>query len=394
MHQRKSIVIYLNGQTQYEAGNIFMIMLAQEFERQGLEIIAIDLTKSQNEIITDITQSVKKNPICFLSYNGMLSNLNSNGKSLYDIYDIPMVAWLVDHPSHHYPRLESGGKRMLVGCIDKNHAELIPHSTTRSLTGFFFPHFACCDVNKQLNTERPRNSNVIMPASFGVPANIMENQLKSKEKLCIELFYFLTEYSMIDASSDTYLLAIKWLDDKNISLSNHDLAAFFTNTVKPIDTYIRAKRREDLLQSFKDVGISVDIYGNAQDGHPALNGHNYHGSIGFDNLQQIIINSGVVLDSGGNYCNGTHERVLTTIAQGTLIVTPKNILWAEVFDGMNDVLMYSPESLNSTAEYVHDRIKHNDLHITGAAKEVVSKQFSVSNTVEKILNLDALGLMH
>lgn len=55
MYYNKSIVIYLNGETQYEAGNLFMHMLAQEFERQGLNVIAIDLGQSQNEVITAIT---------------------------------------------------------------------------------------------------------------------------------------------------------------------------------------------------------------------------------------------------------------------------------------------------------------------------------------------------
>ena len=394
------VSIFLNGRFQYDAGNIFMQMLANELEKK-VQVFRIDVSQPENQVIEMMNMAIQIRSTCFLAYNGIFSELKyGQDQSLYDGTNIPMLAWLVDHPLHHRSRLEAAGKRVIVGCIDKAQTDLVEQITTQKLSSFFCPHFACIPSNTTLEEADPLPENsselrVIFPGSFGPPAETQAQKIISKSPISAELFQVLTEAAARDAGFDIFSAAINCLQSLNIRLSPKDLSNFLANTVLPIDGYIRAKRREELLAAMKTVGISVDIYGNGPEHHPAFEGHRHHGPIGFQELLNRLKYSDVLLDSGANFSNGTHERVLTGLGLGNVVVTPKNRLWTENFDRMSEVLLYQPSATIEVAEQIlalrNQKIESN-WTISGQAKQLVMEKFSVSSTANTILDVLSLEI--
>lgn len=390
------VTIFVNGDFQYEVGNLFMKMLADELEK-SVKVNRIDARQPSAQIAENIKVAVKNKTICFISYNALFADATlGQPKSLYDSANIPFLAWMVDHPLHHRERLANAGENVIVGCVDKAHTQLVGLTNPNDVSSFFCPHFACIPENSihtTTNKADPSTFTVIMPGSFGVPAVNQVAAITSRGPMAEELFYALTNAAQYDASFDIFSAAIQCLQGQNIHLSQRDLSVFLSNTILPIDDYIRAKRREDLLYAMKAVGIVVDIYGNCIEDHPVYDGHRFHGPLDISELLTVIHSCDVLLDSGANFTNGTHERALTGLGLGKVVVSPKNRLWAESFSGMSNALLYQPaECLGVAEQLLALKAKKSNLEEQGdgLARQAVLGMFSVSNTANAVLDMLSL----
>jgi len=390
------VTVFVNGDFQYEVGNVFMTMLADELEK-SVKVIRIDSSQSKAQIGVDITEAVKSKTLCFISYNAIFADATfGQAVSVYDSTDIPLLAWLVDHPLHHRERLRIAGKNIIVGCVDKVHTEQVRFAAAHDVSSFYCPHFACIPehlIDTAGHGVESAAFTVVLPGSLGIPAVNRIEAIASRGPLAEELFYALTNAAEYDAGFDIYSAAIQCLHGQNIRLSQRDLSVFLSNTLLLIDDYIRAKRREDLLYAMKAVGIVVDVYGNCVSDHPAVAGHRFHGPVDFTQLLNLINRCDVLLDSGANFTNGTHERVLTGLGLGKVVVSPKNKLWAEHFSGMSNALLYQPVECLAVAEQLlalKANKPHRDWQGDGLARQKVLAMFSVSNTVNAMLDILSL----
>jgi hypothetical protein len=384
------ISIFVNAKLTYDTGNVFMLMLADELERHG-QVFRIDLTGTDMNLGDALNVSVRAQSKAFLAYNAVLGDLEvTPGKSIFDVSGIPMIGWLVDHPVHHLARIDGAGPNIAMGCVDRNHVELLGRMSKRPVSSFFCPHFACAsaaaaDPSASLDAFR-----VVFPATLAEPSESLAAKIRAKGPAAASALEELTAAAAADAGFDVYGGAIAWLERQGIALVRDDLANFLGLTVVEMDNCIRAKRREDLLVAMREGGIVVDVYGDAPEGHPALRGHRHHGPVPFRDLVQLLREADVVLDSGANFAAGTHERVLTAIALGKCVVTPRNRLWADHLDATQGVFLYRPSEERTAVEWLVEQRaakKAGRLARDGRARHIVEENFSIARAAERILTM-------
>ena len=336
--QNKTIVLF-NGQSQYNVLRFFIKDLAFSFKQLGFDVEIIDLLKSS--WATELEKVLKeKNVFFFLSMNAMGVDLKVGDKPLYDYVNIPLFAFMVDHPMYHINRLNLGLKNLIVSCVDKTHISFLNRFLKGGYTKIFIPHGAPYPVPETLKSMKERNIDILFSGSFTNPDHF-RNQWTSQGKHIAQLFDSIMErylYSygktLINIAEDVFIE-----NGIDIEYMNHYK---FWHTLINVDKYIRHKRRFETILEISKIGARIELYGNGwENGLLSANSIKINSSINFEKTQEKMRNSKIVLNVLPNFIRGGHERIFTTMLNGAVSLTDKNLFLNEVFEDKKDILLYS-----------------------------------------------------
>src|SRR5690606_6064057 len=139
---KQETIVLLNGQGQYDVLRHFIIDLSKAFVQLGHDVEVIDLLDANWANNLEMILQ-KKNIAFFLSMNGIGIDLKVGGnKSLFDQMNIPLFAFLVDHPMYHLARLTTGVNNLIVSCVDKKHVDFLSKYMKGRYSKVFIPHGA------------------------------------------------------------------------------------------------------------------------------------------------------------------------------------------------------------------------------------------------------------
>src|SRR5262252_6533391 len=103
-------------------GDLMVASLAAMLRDRGyatLDFDGVDLAR-------DLARLRQADAAAILAYNGMLLEASvGHGGSVWDDAGIPCVAWLVDHPIYHLPRLTGRSRLVLPACVDASHTRFL-----------------------------------------------------------------------------------------------------------------------------------------------------------------------------------------------------------------------------------------------------------------------------
>jgi glycosyltransferase involved in cell wall biosynthesis len=338
-NQNKTIVLY-NGQSQYDVLRYFIKDLATSFKQLGFDVEIVDLLKSS--WVKDLERIVKeKNVFFFLSMNAIGVELKVEETSLYDYLNIPLFAFLVDHPMYHINRLNQGVKNLIVSCVDKTHISFLKTFLNEEYSKVFIPHGTSYHhVPNSLKSIKERNIDILFTGTFRNPDHF-RNQWTSQEKYIAQLFDTIMErylYSygktLIDIAEDVFIE-----NGIDIEYMNHYK---FWQTLINVDLYIRNKRRFDIISEISKIGGRIEIYGNGWENARLPNSSiKLNPSINFEIVQEKMRDSKVVLNTLPNFLEGGHERVFTTMLNGAVSLTDRNLFFENEFNDKEDIILYS-----------------------------------------------------
>jgi hypothetical protein len=291
---------------------------------------------------TDLERIVKeKDVFLFLSMNAMGVDIKVGEKSLYDLLNIPLFAFLVDHPMYHINRLNQGIKNLIVSCVDKTHISFLKTFLNGEYSKVFIPHGTSYHhVSTSLKTMKERNIDILFAGTFANPDNYRK-QWTSHGKYIAQLFdtimeRFLYSYgkTLIDVAED--VLIENGID---IEYMNHYK---FWQALIHVDIYVRNKRRLDAVFEISKVGGRIEIYGNGWENAKFPNSSiKLNPSINFEIVQEKMRDSKVVLNTLPNFLEGGHERIFTTMLNGAVSLTNRNLFLEHEFRDQEDIILYS-----------------------------------------------------
>ncbi|MDN4492221.1 glycosyltransferase [Ureibacillus aquaedulcis] len=310
------VVIY-RGQFQYDVVNDFGNSIGEVLTEIGHEVIYINLNSSH--VVNELVDTFKR-PVDFvLSFNGIGHDLKIHGESLYDYLKIPIVMWLVDHPIHLYQRIIEPINHKIVVCIDETHVDYIEQNIQEEIITSFISHAA---KKESLQLDAQKRYDVVFAGHIATTdqyeetLNQVENYIPNfRDKVITKL--------NLQGNIDLRLLMNDFYHEQpSLKQTLNEIGV-----MNILDRYIRAVKRERIINDLLNQDVTIDFFGIIPENHPFLLNSNFknHGSIPFEEMKRIFRASKMVLNILPNFPNGGHERIFTSMMQGALPLTDTNL---------------------------------------------------------------------
>lgn len=156
-----------------------------------------------------------------------------------------------------------------------------------------------------------------------------------------------------------------------------------------IDTYVRMRRRHDIIDALLKNGITVDVFGSGWEEFDTDYPENLirHDAMDMEHLLEEITDSKIVLNIMPLFPDGSHERIFLTMCAGSVCFTDKNPYLEECFDDKKELFFYSLDNLDLLAEQVkailNGEYPVNDM--LNHALSLVTKQHGWQTRADEIL---------
>jgi len=340
--------------SQYGVLHHFTHKLHEALQRLGVSSrILVAQHDNPKPFLTELFQDA---PDCTLSFNGLLPD--EDGRFFADLIRIPHVAFVIDSPNTFVSLANS--PFTVITSVDQNGVEFFKGVNAKHV--LFVPH----GVEKTLSfdpKDQERNFDVSMLSSCIDYEAIFEEWKQNYPKPLLEVLEEAAQTALTDNNKSVVQAFVGAMDKKMSQGAPLDPNTIdFIEILDQLEMYIRGKERVELVKSIKDA--KVHIFGSSApttSWKKQLQGQKnveFHDGVSFEQALQIMQKSKIVLNSCAWIKRGTHERTLSGLAAGALVLTSRNPYMEEHFSDGKDILFYSYKDLSKVNDqvnrYLHD----------------------------------------
>ena len=380
-----NIIIY-KGQFQYDVVNYFSEELGQGLKSMGHKVTIIDLRSTQP---TELAYYLLNNDIdLILSFNGV----NFTDKNVFEKLNIPLGIILVDHPFYHLARIKTyKGKTTFVCMYDTGHLDCFEECIDNNYPIAWLPHGGTEILS---NDTIKKEYDVILP---GTISNYKKHERELLDvftgklgKFTCELYekakgnYSIELYRHFKESMKSLSLDSSYLREDNNYLNT------FAYIYTLVDKTLRSRGRYFIVKTLVDYGIHVKHYGNIHDNTFVTSKYlNTSGPIDYINLIKEIKKSKILLHDTPYFKNGSHERFLTSMLNGTLVLSNKNNYCNDQYVDGESIVFYDVNNLETLLEKAQHYITNKDdrIKIEKNAYKITKKYNTWENRAHEIINI-------
>lgn len=364
----------------YESKRYFTKKLAEAMQRKGIETKIIDVNQSP----LDAQTLIAFQPDLICSFNTILPG--NNNKYFWDSLHVPFLAILVD-PVFYSLNLTTSPLTIL-SCVDRSDCESLRSSHFENT--FFWPHAIERELHEDPNTERPYD--VVFLGSCYDYENLQTQWQQSLPRPI---------HKVLNDAIDIIL------SDRFISLNEALVSAWSTSGQPPegadfkklfyyLDNYSRGKDRVELIRSIKDAKVHVFGEMMIQEpcykqgwGHYLANKSNViiHPSVSFSESLDILKKSKICLSSAPFFKDGTHERIFTGLACGSLPIVSDSLYIQEAFVNGEELVTYRPSQWSLVNEEIKYYLDHEKVRqdVVKKGQEKVKQSHTWDSRVDQLL---------
>ena len=369
-----NILVY-QGAFQYDVVNCFAEELAQKFGELGHSTTLYDIRR-QTDLEEFVKVLIEKNIDLIISFNGIQAVEIETMKKLIDKLDIIMGIVLVDHPFEHWQRIQmEKGKNTFICMYDEGYLHIVEDYIDNEI-----PIAQLCHAGIKLDTvTNEKIYDVVMagtipelqdniPALEAMPEGILKDIGKALYNRAIE------DYSM---PLDVLLKGI--IKDKGIKKEifkeNIDFQEVLAYIYLLVDVQVRNIMRHKVLQTMLEAGIKVDLFGNCKvEQFKKFSNFTYHGSVEYKELLQEISKSKILVNDVKTFTNGSHERILSTMINKTLVLSNKNTYCNNDYMDQESIVYYDVNHLETLVDQVKYYLEHE-----ADREKIVEAAYSITN---------------
>lgn len=323
-------------------------------------------------------------PECTLSFNGLLPD--DKGNFFCELIKIPHVACLVDSPNSFLPLMQS--PRTIMTCVDRCSVDFFHGLGSKKV--FFLPH----GVEKSLFSEHDskKEYDVVFLASCIDFETIREAWKKKFSSALCQVMDEASEIALSDQNIPYYQAFVQALDQRVNEKGGIDPGKVdFISVLHNIEMYIRGKDRVELIRSINEA--QVDVFGSSDEkaGWKKYVGNKrnvkIHDPIPFEQAIEIMKRTKILLNSCTWIKYGAHERILSGLASGALVITDENPYLREHFTDGESIVFYQHHRLDKANhrinEYLANSKKREQLVRKG--REIVLKSHTWDHRAAQLL---------
>lgn len=365
-------VLIIEGISQYGALNYFNSKIAEGFRSCGVNV------NIQNQLpITNDgrIQGISENDLVF-SFNGMVIN-DFDFEQSRAISRSKVTCWtfLVDHPYYHHYRLLNKTDRQIVSVIDRKHLEYLKKYYPEITDAVFLPHggaMADCATIPFCD----KQYDITFFGSYRQPEECLEKLKKYNEPMRKLLLQIVEEVlngreKTLEDSVRKYFKAYNLLDHEE------DLCEMMSE-LATLDEYVRYKRRDMMIRVALESGYKVHVFGKGWENFSNEEAENLilHESVDYTKSLNIMADSKIVLNNMPLFSDGSHERVFSILASGSLCLTDSNSYLEENFCDGQELFYYKWNDIYAMPELIKKIMSGRveaDKIIENGRKKVVDK---------------------
>jgi spore maturation protein CgeB len=374
------IIIHYNL---YESKRYFSHRLAEALERYGITTKIIDLDSDRpDEWLKRVDARQKPDLVC--SFNRTFPD--EKGQFFWDRYQVPGLSFLVDPVIYDLNLLAS--PYSLISCVDQKDCELVQSRAFDRV--FFWPHA----VERELAPlpEDPRPYDVVFLGSSYDPEGLRQAWKRRYSAPMQALIDEATERTLAEIETPFWKAVQRAMERFSIELSFEE----FIKICGEVDYYVRGIDRLELIRSIK--AAEVHVFGGTcwREDTPILGWAHYlgklpnvtlHPAVSFPESLQILKQSKICLNSMPFFKKGTHERLFTGLACGSLVLTMDNLWVQDNFAAGQELLTYQSTQWPLVNELVNHFLHHTKERedIVARGRQKVMKEHTWDRRVEQLV---------
>lgn len=326
-----NILLLETRQLSYDSSSVFMEQLKNGFLKQGDEVshfVVTDIEKNE-QLLEDILKNAPKMGYDFIfDINSILPLIYEDDEPYLDLFDIPFVNYIVDHPVHQAHVLGEKLSNFNLICLDESHCRYIkkcypyikntiamPLAGTPSVQGIIHEHNDIPLVERKFD--------ILFPATY-TPLSYYENILNDKGEDYLELAKHCVEIILNGGLFD--------IADIRETLTKESGKAFTQTCRLPdvsryIDKYVREYLRQYVVEALLSVGLSLDVIGERWEMYEGRYKErlHIHNSGRYTYILDVIRNSKAVLNVQPLFKYAPHDRIFNAMVNKTAAITDQAI---------------------------------------------------------------------
>jgi len=325
--------VLMKGESQYGSLRLHIDQFAEALRQQGHETQIIDLTAPGGREVLNAT--IDNPPDCYFGIGGVGSDYAAaDGRSIYDVLDVPYATLHVDHPVYHPARVTAKIRKSVVFFLDRTHVQFVaawPAARGIRHVGFLPP--GANEAPEPVDTSDEAFARRDIPLLFtgtyrGPPVEVWASWPDSPAK---EITAEIAARMVADGRLPL-LDALKMaLADRGAQLSG-ELFEQLLPLVQFSQSFAEAYHRNALIHTLGRAGVPLQVYGNGwaplAEQYPSF----AYGGVGsFEETLHLLRRARIVLSTNNGFVNGGHERVFTAMCGGAAVFGEGSRYYADAF---------------------------------------------------------------
>lgn len=300
-------LLILLGSSRYSVLTNFGVDLFNALKKMGCETsVYIESNGTEADILNDIELIVReKNVTHIISFNGAVLDIFKSER----FSNIIFIAWMVDYPAYHFPRLNSGFSNTHVICANEDHSFYINEITTSKFLGVMLPGAPEKEsLEAEPLSERPFDL-VIAGSWMGDPESFWEKISRKFER---QVFKVIVDELIKDDMADVYLTIKRTTAKYQIKFD--DEKASYSQLINTINDYLRKYSRLKMMSAVALSGLKTIIVGEGWENKFNNSNLHFHPSADYKKMPIIYKNAKIAINLNSN--SGASERALQALASG------------------------------------------------------------------------------
>ena len=330
--------------SQYGVLNFFCEQIAIGFRACGVNtelISSYELDKNGHLVgITDSDMIFTFNSACGGDF---LEAVKKDG--------IPYWAFMVDHPYHHYVRLTDVKENQIISVIDRKHLEYLEKYYPKIKNKVFVPHGGSCALENEIPFEGKKYT-ITFFGTYRDPNSCLES-LRNYDQPMQILFRQIMEDVWCGKKKTLEESALYHFNKYNLLEKQESLVDIMPELCA-LDENLRYRRRALLIETALKSGFEVHVFGNGWENFKDYSGINLiiHENVSYEEALKIIADSKIVLNNMPLFADGSHERVFSVLASGSICLTDSNPYLKECFNDREDLFYFDWNDIETLPELI------------------------------------------
>lgn len=340
-------ILLFQDSSQYDVLAGFSQSLGQGLAALGASVHYLDFRTTPPPRIYETILRIK--PRYIVAFNAIGYDLEWQGQSLYDQCGITFVAWLVDHPMYHVPRLVQPMKNRRIVCVDPSHLRFIDRYFGGRETAYFIPHGAASLPADTLMPQAERLPEILFSGTYYDP----QKTAARLQRLPAESASFVNGLlELVARREDVALTDAAWEILAACPLPPDQQLATYVDLLKIfvwLDQHHIAVRRRYLLDRLVEARLPLHLYGAHWEDSPYIHhpSVHIHPPLPANEMIARFARSAILLNMVPSFPSGSHERVFQALQADAVCATHAGVYMREHFEA-DAYLAYTwsdPESL-------------------------------------------------